>query len=326
MSGVQIRQVANSESDMRLDRWFKQNYPAVPFGYLQKILRKGEIRVDGKRAKASQRLEAGQSVRIPPLGDYAKAESKPAQKQGLSKKDEALAKAMVIFRNKDVLAINKPAGLAVQGGTKTERHLDMMLDALRFDADERPRLVHRLDRDTSGVMLLARSRQAASDLTLAFKQRETRKVYWAITVGVPDPEEGRITYPLSKLPGKAGERVVVDTENGKKAVTEFKVLEKAGKRLALVAMWPKTGRTHQLRAHMAALGTPILGDGKYGAKDAFVGGEKVPRQLHLHAKEIDVPGGGPRIKAPLPDHIKATFELFGFNPSDWVDADPFEDI
>lgn len=314
---------------MRLDRWFKLHFPDLPFGKLQKIVRKGEVRVNGKRAKTNQRLEVGEAIRVPPLGDAAatrKGGEGEKPKYQLTDADRKLAKSLVIYKDADVLAINKPAGLAVQGGTKTERHLDGMLEALNYDAEEKPRLVHRLDKDTSGVMLLARNRKSASDLGKVFKGRETRKVYWAVLAGVPEMESGTITYPLSKLPGKAGERMVVDPEEGKPSVTEFRVLERAGSRVCLVALWPKTGRTHQLRVHMSALGTPILGDGKYGGAEAFVSGEEIDKRLHLHAKEIDVPGGGPRVKAPLPDHMKNTFELFGFDGSEWMNEDPFEDL
>ncbi|RED52511.1 RluA family pseudouridine synthase [Aestuariispira insulae] len=328
MSGVQTRYVARNEADMRLDRWFKLHFPELPFGKLQKIVRKGEVRVNGKRAKTSQRLEVGMAIRIPPLGDAAttKAPSGEKPKYVLTDADRKLAQSLVIYKDKDVLAINKPSGLAVQGGTKMERHLDGMLEALTYDAEEKPRLVHRLDKDTSGVMLLARNRQSASDLGKVFKGRETRKIYWAILVGLPEMDSGTITLPLAKLPGKAGERMVVDTEEGKPSVTEFRVLERAGKRLCLVALWPKTGRTHQLRVHMAALGTPILGDGKYGGQDAFIDGDEIEKRLHLHAREIDIPGSNARVKAPLPDHMKTTFKLFGFDGSDWLNEDPFEDL
>ena len=265
MSSVEYKHVKKDEQDMRLDRWLKTHYPELPFGQMQRILRKGEVRVEGKRAKANDRLEAGMKIRIPPMNfeksDRPETEATP---KGPDPRDEKLAKSLVIYRDADIIGINKPAGLAVQGGSKTERHLDGMLDFLQFDADDRPRLVHRLDKDTSGVMLLARNRLTAAQLGDAFKTKETRKVYWAITAGIPDIESGTINMPLTKGGGQGKERVFVDEEEGKEAITEFKVLERAGKRLALVALWPRTGRTHQLRAHMAALGTPILGDGKYG--------------------------------------------------------------
>lgn len=330
MSGVETREVSANEADMRLDRWFKLHYPQLPFGRLQKILRKGEVRVDGKRAKTNQRLEAGQSVRIPPLGQLQEAPADAPKTDRRSdrqkKQDEEFVRRLVIYKDRDVLAINKPSGLAVQGGTKTERHLDGLLDHLQLDGPERPRLVHRLDRDTSGVMLLARHRQAATELGRAFKGKDTRKVYWALTAGVPDPAEGTIDLPLSKGGGKGAERVFADPEEGKQALTVFKVLENAGRKVALVALWPRTGRTHQLRAHLAAIGTPIVGDGKYGGKDAFLGTENIARKLHLHAREIDVPGGGPRLRAPFPDHMNKAFDLFEFNIKDYLEVDPFEEF
>lgn len=328
MAGVAIREVTSDEDGMRLDRWFKTHYPALTFGRLQKILRKGDVRVDGKRAKTNARLDAGQQVRVPPLGDYAKPEEgMEKRKPKVDPKDEAFVQDLVIFKNKDVLAINKPHGLAVQGGTKTDRHLDGMLDFLQFDADERPRLVHRLDRDTSGVMLLARNRKSSTELGRAFKMHETRKVYWAIVVGVPEAEAGTINLPLSKAGGKGKEKVIADEESGKNAITEFEIIERAGMNFALVALWPKTGRTHQLRVHMAAIGCPILGDGKYGGKETQLGGigEKVSRKVHLHAREIDL-AGGMRIVAPLPEHMRTTFDLWGFDEALASQKEVFADL
>jgi 23S rRNA pseudouridine955/2504/2580 synthase len=229
----------------------------------------------------------------------------------------------VLYRDEEVLAIDKPAGLAVQGGTETTHHLDGMLDALRFEASERPRLVHRLDKDTSGVLLLARTARAAAWLAEAFRRKETRKLYWAVVVGVPRPTEGKIDMALEKLPGRMGERVVPD-EEGRRAVTRYAVVEHAGKKAAWLALMPVTGRTHQLRAHCAAIGTPILGDGKYGGAEAFLTGSGLPRQLHLHARRIRVPrpqGAWIDVTAPLPPHMRTTWSFFGFNPKS--DVDPF---
>ena len=321
MSGVRTVTVAPGDADMRLDRWFKQHYPALAFGRLQKLVRTGQVRVDGKRVKTSQRLEPGQTVRVPPIDDGDAAAAKP-KKPSISAEDAAFARSLVVYKDKDVLVVNKPAGLAVQGGTRTERHLDGMLDGLADRTGERPRLVHRLDRDTSGVMMLARSREAAARIGQALKGKETRKIYWAITAGVPEPREGEISMPLGKAGGKGQERVVADPEHGKTAITWYKVMDSAGKRAALVALWPRTGRTHQLRAHMAALGAPILADGKYGGKEAFLTGDDFPKQVHLHAREIDIPGGGARVTAALPDHMNRTLEMIGLDLST-LSEDPF---
>ncbi len=335
MSGVQIRKVSENDEGLRLDRWFKTYFPGLPFGQLQKIVRKGEVRVDKKRVKTNQRLEAGQEIRIPPIGEESTQEPKRSSKskphKPLSIADVDYMQKMVIFKDDDVIGINKPAGLAVQGGSKTERHIDGMLDALTFEADERPKLVHRLDRDTSGVLLLARNKPSAARLGRGFKHRDTRKIYWAIVVGIPDPAEGCLTHPLSKVPVKGAERVVVDEEDGKHAITEYMTMERAGRRLALVALWPKTGRTHQLRAHMMALGTPILGDGKYGGKEAFVEGEDIEKKMHLHARELQLPASGagkmgPIIRASLPPHFKKTLDSLGFEYEQWLEVDPFEGI
>lgn len=333
-AAVETRTVAPDEADVRLDRWFKRHFPDVGHSYLQKLLRTGQIRVDGKRAETSTRLAAGQAIRIPPLADWAKpdpaakAHAAP-KKPAMSDKDIAALQALVLYKDADVIAIDKPAGLAVQGGTGTSKHLDAMLDALKFDATERPKLVHRLDKDTSGVLLLARNTFAASKLTELFRGRDVRKIYWGATVGVPKPYQGKIDIPLAKEGGPRGERVAGDDDDGKRALTYFSVLENAGKEAAFVAMWPRTGRTHQLRVHMNAIGTPILGDGKYGAQGAFLPGAEVPKKLHLHARRLILPhprGGGRTIDvtAPLPDHMVKTWKYLGFSPN--LKGDPFEDV
>jgi len=324
MSGVQTRSVSDRDADMRLDRWFHQYFPGLGFGRLQKLLRTGQIRVDGRRAKAGQRLNAGQNIRIPPLNDRPSADG--PERPGVSAKDAAFVRGLVLHMDDDVIAVNKPAGLAVQGGTRTTRHLDGLLDALRFDQEERPRLVHRLDRDTSGVMLLARHRVAANQLGQVFRSRNARKLYWAVTVGVPAPEQGTIKIPLSKGGGAGRERAFQDAKAGKRAITLFKVLDKAGTKVAWLVLWPQTGRTHQLRVHMAGIGTPILGDGKYGGQNAFVDHPEIERQLHLHARELVVPHPGTgrdfRFVAPLPAHMEQTFAHYGFEPAEGL-MDPF---
>lgn len=330
MSGVEIRVVAAGEADMRLDRWFRAHFPDLGHGRLQKLLRKGQVRVDGKRAKANVRLNPGAEIRVPPLGDVADGAEKRGMPQAapVSDEDADLIRSLVLYRDDDVIALNKPPGLAVQGGTGTYRHIDGMLDALRFGADETPRLVHRLDRDTSGVMLLGRSRAATAALGKVFRRRQARKVYWAIVVGIPDLYEGRIDLPIAKLPGKAGERMAVDQEEGQRAITYYKVLETAGRRLAWIALWPHSGRTHQLRVHAAAIGCPILGDGKYGGQEAFVAGQGLSRKLHLHARELAIPHpttGAPLVvRAPLPDHMRETWNFFGFDPD--TEEDPFAEL
>ncbi|AWK90010.1 RluA family pseudouridine synthase [Azospirillum thermophilum] len=327
---VELRTVTADEAEMRLDRWFKRHFPDVNHSYLQKLLRTGQVRVDGKRAETSTRLAAGQAVRIPPLAAWAAPVASPVTakpKPAISDKEAEELRALVLYKDADVIALNKPAGLAVQGGTGTSRHLDAMLDALRFDSPERPKLVHRLDKDTSGVLLLARNSFAATKLTEQFRGRDVRKIYWAATVGVPKPFQGKVDLPLSKETG-GGERVVIDEKEGKKAVTYFSVLENVGKQAAFVAMWPRTGRTHQLRVHMNAIGTPILGDGKYAGQNASVAGAEVPKKLHLHARRLILPHprGGRTIDvtAPLPDHMQATWKYFGFSPN--LRGDPFEGV
>ena len=329
---VETRVVGQDEADIRLDRWFKRHYPTLGHGRLSKLLRTGQVRVDGKRAKANQRLEAGQVVRIPPIAeDQAAPAPAPAVKTGPNV-DEALAEqlqAAVLYKDKDVIAINKPAGLAVQGGSGTKRHVDGALEALQFEAKERPKLVHRLDKDTSGILLLGRNYAATRHLTEAFRAKSTLKVYWALVVGELRPVAGTIDLPIAKLPGRAGEKMAVDYDEGKRSVSEYYTVERLGTKVAWVALSPITGRTHQLRIHMAEVGTPILGDGKYGGPEATVQGEGVSRKLHLHARGIRLPkrgGGMLEVIAPLEGHMARAWKYFELDLSKGDDLfDPFEE-
>jgi 23S rRNA pseudouridine955/2504/2580 synthase len=317
-SGVRLVAVAASEGEIRLDRWFKRHFPALTHGRLEKLLRTGQVRLDGKRAQASDRVQPGQTVRVPPLGT-SEPGPPPVRTAAPTTADVKLLQSAVLYRDAALIALNKPAGLAVQGGTGMERHLDGLLDALRFDAPERPRLVHRLDRDTSGVLVLGRSAPAAAELAAAFRTKTTRKIYWAAVVGLPKPREGKIDLPLAKLQGRGGERVMPDEDEGKPAVTRYQVVAHAGGKVSWLALMPITGRTHQIRAHCVALGTPILGDGKYGGSASRPEGVPEPRKLHLHARTLILPrpdGSELRITAPLPPHMKATWRFFGFEESE----------
>ena len=305
--------VSAEDGALRLDRWFKRHYPGLAHGRLEKLLRTGQVRVDGKRAKAGDRVAPGQAVRVRPLDAAPPAE--PRAPRPVAPADTALLRAAVLHRDPHVIVLNKPPGLAVQGGTRSERHLDGMLDALRFEAGERPRLVHRLDKDTSGVLVLARSAAAAAFLTRAFRDKTTRKIYWALAIGRPDPAQGRIGLALAKKDGRGGERVRADPDDGKHAVTYYRVVDSVGERASWLALLPVTGRTHQLRAHCAAIGAPILGDDKYGGAAAHLAGAPHPRRLHLHAREIAIahPAGGVlRVTAPLPPHMRQSWKFFGF--------------
>jgi len=325
MSGVEKKRVAPGEDGMRLDRWFAAHYPGLSHVRLQKLLRTGQVRVDGGRAKANMRIEGGQEIRVPPLPEPAAETAAPSEKP-LTERDIEFVRGLVIHKDDDIIALNKPAGLAVQGGSGTTEHLDRLLDGLTFDKTERPRLVHRLDKDTSGVMLLARSRDAAAKLGRALKHRGARKLYWALVIDVPKPGQGEINLSLIKRGGRGDERVhpaEPDDPEAKRAVTRYAILERAGRSLSWLAMTPITGRTHQLRAHAAAIGHPIVGDGKYGGAEAHPGGE-IPRKLHLHARRLTMPhprGGIFDISAPLPEHMRKTWKLFGFDRQD--DRDPF---
>jgi len=313
MSGVETVIVRPEDGELRLDRWFRRHYPALGHGRLEKLLRTGQIRVDGRRVRAGDPVAPGQKVRVPPLAD-ATAAAAPSPRH-VRPQDVALLRDAVLYRDDWAIVVNKPPGLAVQGGTNTERHVDALLDGLRFEAEERPRLVHRLDKDTSGVLLIARSAAAAAFFTRAFRDKTTRKVYWAIVVGRPDIEQGRIDLALAKSGGSGRERVRADAEDGKIAITYYRLIDSAGGRASWLALLPVTGRTHQLRAHCAALGTPILGDGKYGGSAAHLPGGAAAHRLHLHARSLNLPhpvGGMLDVTAPLPAHMKRMWEFFGF--------------
>ena len=304
--------VGDDESGLRLDRWFRRHFPDLPHGRLEKLLRSGQVRVDSGRVRANTRLQAGQRVRVPPLGELAaKRPIRPAV-------DEDSARMLVhnvLYRDNEILVINKPPGLAVQGGSRISRHLDAMLDALRFEAGERPRLVHRLDKDTSGALVLARNANAAARLSAAFRARAVRKFYWALVVGAPPRSRGSIDIPLSKKRSRAGERMVVG--EGRDARTRYAVVDRAGRQATWLALELVTGRTHQLRAHLAAIGVPIQGDGKYGGRGAFLPAKEVAPRLHLHAREMileSMAGQTLRFVAPLPDHMAATCAILGLDP------------
>ncbi len=336
MSEVQLLEVGPDEAEQRLDRWFRRRFPHVTQGRLERLCRKGELRVDGGRVKASTRIVPGQVVRVPPLpaaGDEPEATAAPAAPDRAAL--EALA-AAVVWRDEHMIVLNKPAGLAVQGGTKQARHLGAMLGALRFGREEEPRLVHRLDRDTSGLLVLARTGKAAVELGRLFRSRAVEKIYVAVVAGRPEPAAGTIRWGLVKAGGRGeGERMrlvppdqVGTTEGARHAVTDFRMIAAAGKRAAWVALRPVTGRTHQLRAHMAAIGCPIAGDGKYGGRGqendgagwgAGLGGA-LSRKLHLHAARLALPhpvtGRRLGFAAPLPEHMARTFAFFGWDLAD----------
>ncbi len=321
MPKVQTLSVSEDENGLRLDRWFRRHFPGLTHGRLEKILRKGEVRVDGKRAKSNARLEAGQSIRIPPLPDDTLVAPVKGEKVEPTQRERQALKDSVLYEDEDVLVINKPAGLAVQGGTGMSRHLDGFLQAI-YGEKPRPKLVHRLDKDTSGVLLLARNDFAAAKLAESFRLRSTRKYYWALTKGVPKPRQGKINLALAK--GRS-EKIEVDPKEGKIAITLYQVVESA-MRTAFVALWPLTGRTHQLRVHMQAVETPILGDELYGGEDG-ISGEISIKRLALHARRLIIPHPRPKkgkklidVTAPLPKDLAASWKFFEF-PQD--DGDPF---
>jgi 23S rRNA pseudouridine955/2504/2580 synthase len=314
---AEVRQftVAADDDGIRLDRWFKRNLPDATFNIVSRWARTGQLRLDGKRAAPGDRVEAGQTIRVPPAEPPPAAAKARPERRTLSEDEVAYVNEMVIHRDDAAIVVNKPPGLATQGGTGTSTHLDALLDGLADDAGNRPKLVHRLDKDTSGVLLVARTVRAAAFFSKAFSGRTARKVYWALVIGVPSVADGYIDLPLAKQPGTGGEKMHVDEAEGLPSRTRYRVIERAGNRAAWVELQPLTGRTHQLRVHMAAIGHPIVGDGKYAGQEAFLTGT-ISRKLHLHARRlrIDHPDGGRvDVTAELPAHFSESMGALGFD-------------
>ena len=326
LTEVQIKTVESQDADIRLDRWFRTRYPGIGHGVIEKLLRTGQIRVDGRRVKASFRLEAGQKVRIPPIQSTECA--KQAKQIKINKKvSDALGQTLVnsiLHLDEEIIVIDKPAGLAVQGGTNISRHIDGVLDALSFGKAQKPKLVHRLDKDTSGILLLARDRKAARWLTKDFREQAIVKTYWALIVGELRPVKGTIDVPIGKNIRGNSEKMTVNPKDGQTATTYYAIVEQVGRKASWVAMRPKTGRTHQLRVHMASLGTPIHGDGKYGGAKAFLDLRGISKKIHLHARDIRVrrPNGKELfIVAGLPSHMKSSWSQLGLDSKNY--KDPF---
>ena len=329
MSGVRHIEVTGDEDGQRIDRWLSKHLEGVPFSLLQKVMRKGQVRVDGKRVKTNTRIKEGQIVRVPPV-----AHRDPKHKK-LSQDDAWFMRSLVIYDDGEIIAINKPSGLATQGGTNIKRHVDGMLSALDNDEGVTPRLVHRLDKDTSGVLLLARSSNMARDMGKIFKGRDIKKIYWALVSPAPDMNNGEIRAPIHKAGGFNKEKMVVDAEEGLPATTLFDVIDRAHKQAAFVAFWPRTGRTHQIRVHAEHLGSPIIGDRKYNFKDIEHEHEEIilddvslGERLHLHAREISFKH--PKLKkiitiqADLPNDLQKSWQSLGFDPASKVI--PFKEI
>jgi 23S rRNA pseudouridine955/2504/2580 synthase len=322
--GVHTVGVTPDEAGMRLDRFLEARFPGLSFSHIQRIIRKGELRVNGKRAEPKQRLEAGQAIRIPPLRLDEPKPRTPENEADAKTRD--FLKSITLHEDADVLVLNKPFGLAVQGGSGTTRHLDGMLDVLRDAQGQRPRLVHRIDKDTAGCLLVAKNRFTASALAKTFRSRSARKIYWALVVGVPKPRQGRISTFLAKEEREDDSimRIARHGEEGAShAITYYAVVDTAARQLAWVSLKPVTGRTHQLRAHMAHIEHPIVGDPKYFSKENWELPGGMQNRLHLLARRIVVPhprGGTIDVTAPLPPHMQQTWNLVGF------DANRFDPI
>jgi 23S rRNA pseudouridine955/2504/2580 synthase len=326
---VQTVTVAADESGMRVDRFFEARFPGLSFSHIQRIIRKGEVRVNGRRVQPKDRLAAGQAVRVPPLKLDA---PKPAREGGADAKARDFLKSITLYEDADVLVLNKPLGLAVQGGSGTTRHIDGMLEALRDRQGQKPRLVHRLDKDTAGCLLVAKTRFAATALAKNFRTRSARKIYWALVAGVPKPKQGRISTFLAKEEREDDSlmRIAAHGDEGAShAVTYYAVVETAARQLAWVSLKPVTGRTHQLRAHMDHIRHPIVGDPKYFSKENWELPGGIQQRLHLLARRIAIPhprGGTIDVTAPLPPHMQQSWNLLGFDAKryDPIEAAPEE--
>ncbi len=338
MSGVRQISVNEDEDGMRLDRWFKVHFPQVTHGRLSKLLRTGQVRVDGGRVKGNERLLPGQSIRIPPINAEAASNKQvPAKPKPLSSHDKAFLQSLVLFEDKHLYVLNKPSGLAVQGGSRTIRHIDGLLQGLAADLYERPRLVHRLDRDTSGVLVIAKTRSVAASLGKLFQTRSVRKIYWALVSGVPKPEQGLIDEPLIKSGGPGEEKMQVaenlKQDGAQRALTHYAVIDKAPPSVAWISLKPVTGRQHQLRVHMQMIGNPIIGDPKYGHRETDGSGEHkdegFANKLHLHARRVCFPhpkGGIVDVTAPVPGHMRESMITCGFDPEQYDVPEAGEEI
>jgi 23S rRNA pseudouridine955/2504/2580 synthase len=319
---VETIEVARSEGGLRLDRWFRAHFPEVGHSYLQKLLRSGQVRIDGKRVQANARVEAGQQVRVPAVvRQPAKARPSVVPPLGLSKGDRDFIEGLILFEDQHVVVLNKPYGIAVQGGTGTKRHIDGLLAGMADRFGDRPRLVHRLDRDTTGVLLVAKHREAAAKLGRVFQTRSAAKTYWALVKGVPRPPQGKVEAALVKAAGPDGDRVRKalpgEQDKAMHATTHYSVIDRVAHKAAWVSLKPVTGRQHQLRAHMALIGHPIVGDNKYEG-DKVLADSGIEAKLHLHARRIVIPHpvAGERnidVTAPLPEHMRRTWELLGLD-------------
>lgn len=307
-TNVQHIQVTEQDQNTRLDRWFKRYYPSLSHSMLQKLLRKKNIRVEGKRAEANQLLEAYQEIRIPPgLEQYKQQHKTKSSTKTYTENELNQLRTSIIYEDSELLVINKPSGLAVQGGSNIETNIDGMCRQLYANKDAQPKLVHRIDKDTSGLLILAKTSQIAAILTKAFREKTVHKTYLALVTSVPKPPQGQIDLPLAKQRHGKQEKMVVDNQEGKKALTQYQLLDQAGNKAALISLTPITGRTHQLRVHMAAINCPIVGDGKYGGKDAFI--EGLSSTLHLHAWRINIPILDKQFEVDMPEHMKKDCEL-----------------
>jgi 23S rRNA pseudouridine955/2504/2580 synthase len=326
---VETIQVKKDEAGLRVDRWFRVHFPDLSYGYLQKLLRSGQVRVDSKRVQANDRLEAGAQIRVPKVV-RTPPPGAPSLKAplGVSKGDRDLIEKIIIYEDEQVLVLNKPFGLAVQGGSGTKKHIDGILAGMADRFGDRPRLVHRLDRDTTGVLLVAKTRDAAGKLGKIFQTRSAAKTYWALVKGVPHPAQGKIEAALVKAAGPDGDRVRKalpgEQDVAMHATTHYSVIDRVGRKASWMSLKPVTGRQHQLRAHMSTIGHPIVGDNKYEG-EGVMADSGLEAKLHLHARRLIIPhptnGRKIDVTAPLPPHMLAAWELLGLDPNRFMTDD-----
>ncbi len=342
MSKVTFYNVSFEDQDQRLDRWLKRQFPTINQIKIEKWCRKGEIRINSGRVKPSKRLVLGEVVRVPPIENVER--SVKHRVKVFSESDVDMIKQTVIYEDCHLLVLNKPAGLAVQGGSgQKDRHVDALSEVFRHDSVEKPKLVHRLDKHTSGILLLAKDRKTAEIMTKSFRSKRVRKIYWALVAGIPKTDVGTVRLSLNKTKLASGlEKMVsisateeMNFPNSKRSITDYVVIEKVSQRATWLGLSPITGRTHQLRSHMAAIGCPIIGDTKYGTKEQANSGEgwgaqiggMISRKLHLHARSITFEHPITKqevfFEADLPTHMAKAWNIFNWNLK-WAPRDPFK--
>ncbi len=292
--------ITEQDNDIRLDRFFKRHFPDVPFGMVAKAVRRKAIRLNGARCDVSTRLCTGDVISFP---SFNVDENPTEVKKDFSKQAREFEK-YIIYKDSYILVINKPAGLAVQGGTGINVSVDDLATHWNFEYEDKPKLVHRIDKETSGILILARKVDVAAELSELFKRRQIDKFYTAITKGVIDPRTGTLVSYLAKKQVDDDYEKVVSTTDGKKAITNYEVIDYAASSYALLSLNILTGRTHQIRQQLAEKNCPILGDSKYGNRESTPNFIKPKLYLHATLLKFELRGKLYELKADFPDYFK----------------------